>query len=697
MGVNQTNDQIIVLSVIVPTRNEAENIRPLLVALAEAVGETATEVIFVDDSSDDTPAVVRVAMTDFPFQIRLLVRPLEERNGLSGAVVDGLRMAHGRWVCVMDADLQHPPSLLPQLLRRATETGADMVVGSRLAGRGGPIGLSRLRSMTSQLLTLLARGLFPRLLANVSDPLTGLFLVRREAVDPALLRPDGFKILLEILVRCPDLRVSEVHFEFGARYAGQSKADFHEGIRFFRHLLRLRVTANQHFVRFPLVGILGLVINGLLVLALTEWAGFHYLLAAALATQGSAVWNFILTEHWVFGDRRQGRPAGQRLARFLLMNNGLLLLHLPLMSFLVERLAWPYLLANLFAILVTTLVRYILSDRWIWTTGWIGRRPHLYYYNIHGLVRLETMVRLPELDDFSVADPLEQVDVRLLVDRHGTPRCLPGGLCYDEGLGRFGFGVTILTGSYAEVVVSPLLRHAPHLVYDQIVKPLLCQGLVRQGYTFVPAACLAHDGRATLLVSGNNDETAVFLLAAAQQGQSILASETTLLGEDGQVLAYPTLLQGTPVILSHKDFGFGERLSIVWRYWLGRVGTGLWPVFGRLGLPVMSLAAMAELFVPRRCYPVHEWYDADERPKPAILAEIISVSTGQKTQVAPMEAAGLLRQQSGRATGFALSRQLFPVEESQRVIEKALQVERVRPVATGEVKQPHHFPLPSSL
>jgi len=132
--------------------------------------------------------------------------------------------------------LQHPPELVPALLTRVQEAQADIVVGSRKADIFGPLGLSRKRAMTSQLLTLLARAWFPRLLKNVSDPLTGLFLVRRAALNMIVLRPDGFKILLEILIRCPGLRVSEIQFDFAHRHEGESKADFQEGMRFFRHL-----------------------------------------------------------------------------------------------------------------------------------------------------------------------------------------------------------------------------------------------------------------------------------------------------------------------------------------------------------------------------------------------------------------------------------------------------------------------------
>lgn len=259
--VERRPDFIPQISVIIPTRNESENIRPLLVRLAEALPDYSIESIFVDDSDDNTAEVVTSFMDQVPFPVHLIVRPPLERNGLSGAVVDGFASAQGEWVCVIDADLQHPPEMIPVLFKQAQKTGADIVVGSRSGDLFGPFGLSRLRSLNSKVLTIVARTLFPRRLKNVSDPLTGLFLVRRGGVDVGALRPDGFKILLEILVRNPGLQVSEVHFQFAPRYSGESKADVREGGRFFRHLLTLRSTANPHLGRFLVVGFLGFLGN----------------------------------------------------------------------------------------------------------------------------------------------------------------------------------------------------------------------------------------------------------------------------------------------------------------------------------------------------------------------------------------------------------------------------------------------------
>jgi hypothetical protein len=144
------------------------------------------------------------------------------------------------WTVVMDGDLQHPPERVASLAAAAWD-GADLVVASRYRSNGCARGLSsRFRNIASGGATVAARLLFPRTLAGVTDPMSGFFAFRTAAVDPATLRPRGFKILLEVLARTPHLLVTEVPFEFAERYAGQSKASWREAARYLRQLVGLR-------------------------------------------------------------------------------------------------------------------------------------------------------------------------------------------------------------------------------------------------------------------------------------------------------------------------------------------------------------------------------------------------------------------------------------------------------------------------
>ena len=172
--------------------------------------ELRLEVLFVDDSTDDTPRVIEGEVGLYSCTVSLVHRPEGERSsGLGGAVRAGLLAAQSDLVCVMDADLQHPPALVGALIDEATGFNADVVVASRYRAAGDVAVLSAFRVAVSRGSTLLAKLLFPRRLRSVSDPMSGFFLVRRSAIDAAALRPKGFKVLLEILVSSGALTTSE--------------------------------------------------------------------------------------------------------------------------------------------------------------------------------------------------------------------------------------------------------------------------------------------------------------------------------------------------------------------------------------------------------------------------------------------------------------------------------------------------------
>jgi len=234
------------LSVIIPTRNEAGNIRPLLDRLGDALSGIAAEVLVVDDSDDATPGIARRIAARSALPIRVHARPPGQRpGGLGGAVLAGLAEAAGPLCVVMDADLQHPPELLGMLLD-AAGSGADFVIASRYADGGAGDGLGGwYRQTVSTLATWFAKGLLRPELAGISDPMSGFFLVRRSCLDLSALHPQGFKLLLELLVHNPRASVTEVPYTFGVRHAGASKAGFSEGLTYLGRLAELRVQARR--------------------------------------------------------------------------------------------------------------------------------------------------------------------------------------------------------------------------------------------------------------------------------------------------------------------------------------------------------------------------------------------------------------------------------------------------------------------
>lgn len=352
-------------SIVIPTYNERDNIPALLERLERALPAGSAEIIFVDDSTDDTSAVIEEAARSC--QIPVTVHHRETPvGGLGGAVVEGCRRARGAWIVVMDGDLQHPPEVVPELVKTGIRDGADLVVASRYAAGGSSDGLAgRYRRLVSRGSTLVTKVLFCTHLARVSDPLSGFFAVRRTSVEIDELRPEGYKILLEYLVRARPGRVAEVPFTFQARAAGDSKASLAEGVRFLRHLVRLRLGDRRlRMVAFALIGLSGLLPNAVALWQLTETAGLHYALAAVIATQVAIAWNFALTER-LFRKRRPRAPVW-RAVRFFLLGNADIVLRVPALALLVDHVGVNYLVANVVTLVVSFLVRFAVVDRIIY-------------------------------------------------------------------------------------------------------------------------------------------------------------------------------------------------------------------------------------------------------------------------------------------------------------------------------------------
>ncbi|GGW31457.1 dolichol monophosphate mannose synthase [Streptomyces lucensis JCM 4490] len=347
------------VTIVVPTFNESANIRRLLHQITESVpARLPCEVLFVDDSTDDTPEVIREAAQDCPFPVAVLHRE-EPEGGLGGAVVEGLKAASSEWVVVMDGDCQHPPSLVPELVATGERTNAGLVVASRYIEGGSRAGLAGgYRVAVSRGATWLAKALFPRRLHGISDPMSGFFAIRRSAVTAEVLKPLGYKILLELAVRSRPRQVAEVPFVFQDRFAGESKSTAREGLRFLGHLAGLRTASPvARVIGFGLIGASGFVPNLAGLWALTV-LGVHYVPAEILANQLGVAWNFLLIEQLLFRDRRAHRRWWDRLGRFALLANADLVLRIPLIALLVDRFAMGALSATALALVLTFVLRF---------------------------------------------------------------------------------------------------------------------------------------------------------------------------------------------------------------------------------------------------------------------------------------------------------------------------------------------------
>lgn len=348
------------VTVIVPTRNESPNVAPLVAQVAAALAGRSAEILFVDDSDDDTPAAIARMAETAPLPVRVLHRARDERSGgLGGAVVRGLELAAADVCIVMDGDLQHPPALLPRLLERYERGGVDVVSASRYIGGGDTEGLgTRLRVAVSRVATGITKAMFPVRLHGTSDPMTGFFLVDRRRVELSTLRPNGFKILLEILVRS-QLRVAELPMRFDRRRDGISKATARQGVNFLAHLARLRFGKMSVFA---LIGAGGAVANIGIVWALTS-VGVDYLWAAIIAAEVTIVVNFLLQERFVFADMR-GQAAGfwQRFATSFTFNNVEAAIRIPIMALMVESWHISSVLATAITLAVAFLARFVFHS-----------------------------------------------------------------------------------------------------------------------------------------------------------------------------------------------------------------------------------------------------------------------------------------------------------------------------------------------
>lgn len=223
------------LSLTVPTYNERENL-PLIVRRVNDIlanNDIDYEIVVVDDSSPDGTWEVALALGE-EYPVRLIKR--EEKNGLSSAILKGFRSSNGRFIGVIDADLQHPPEVLPRLIAKV-QNGSDIAIASRWVDGGKVIGWSKPRYLVSKGAEFLAKILVPSA-RGINDPLSGCFVMKKEALN-GVKKPIGYKLLLDVLVHSNLARVCEVPYTFHERRNGDSKLSMNEYVTYIKHLTKL--------------------------------------------------------------------------------------------------------------------------------------------------------------------------------------------------------------------------------------------------------------------------------------------------------------------------------------------------------------------------------------------------------------------------------------------------------------------------
>ncbi len=539
------------LTVVIPTRNEAAGIEALLRRLAATV-DGPTTVLFVDDSDDGTAYQVRrlaAGRTWGALDIQLVHRPPGTRDGgLGSAVCEGLRRAETDWVVVMDADLQHPPEAIGRMAEAAAGGQVDLVVASRFTALGSvlsPDSLSPTRQHVTRACLTAAHAAFPKRLADITDPLSGFFMVRRRAVDPDALRPDGFKILLEILGRNPRLRVTEIGFRFEDRQVGHSKASLTEGLRFARQLGRLRLRSRIDRIR----------------------------------------------------------------------------------------------------------------DR------------HRFRYAIHDLLTIESDTELPELAKFRTRLLRSEPTLRVTTDDGIGSE--PGPMLtlaearpevrYRESVGRGGFAIDVAVGGETtEIVVSHVVARSPHVLYTNVVEPIIRWKLVESGTALVHAACFTTGDRAHLITARTDTgKTTTMLKVLDHSDGEFVSDDLCLIEASGRVRSYPkplTISNHTVHALTGAELGRLERLTLPIQSRLhSRAGRRFAFLIAGHSLPVATLNAVVQRLIPPPKYHIERLVPGVRTHREATIATLFIIERSEhegRRRLDAEEALEILLENCEDAYGF---------------------------------------------
>ncbi len=365
-------DDPIKFSLIIPTYNEGENVSAIVNILSQLLDSAIPgeyELIVVDDNSPDgTWKIAQDLTPEYP-QLRVMRR--EAEKGLSTAVIRGWQVARGQVFGVIDADLQHPPEILLQLWQEM-EQGADLAVASRHVEGGGVSEWSIIRRFLSRGAQMLGLIILPEVIGRLSDPMSGYFMVRRDAIVGKSLSPVGYKILIEVTGRGAIRWIGEVGYVFRERQAGASKVTWKQYIEYIQHLLRLRfdLWPVKRFFRFGVVGFSGVFVDLGVFYLLRTVLGLGLTRSAILSSEVAIINNFLWNDLWTFGDiSRRQKGKRRQFRRFLKFNvvclSGLIL-NVLIVNFLFNILGINEYIAKLVAIAVVTFWNFWFNLKLSW-------------------------------------------------------------------------------------------------------------------------------------------------------------------------------------------------------------------------------------------------------------------------------------------------------------------------------------------
>jgi dolichol-phosphate mannosyltransferase len=347
------------LSIVIPTYNEKGNIERLLKEVFAVFRKSGIdgEVIVVDDNSGDGTGELVEGLRKRYSKLCIIHR--KGKLGLSSAALEGWKIAQGKILGVMDADLSHPPEKIREMFEAMRDS--DLVIGSRYVKNGKIVGWNFKRKFMSKAATFLSRPF-----TSVRDPMTGYFFVRRDCVKNRDLNPKGFKILLEVIIKGRCKRVKEIPITFVNRQVGKSKAGLGEVIFYIRKLMGYLPYKKDLFIqffKFALVGGLGTVINLAVLYALTEYLGLYYLLSAFFAFLVAVTNNFIWNKVWTFRERI-GEKTAVKYNKFFFVSVIALVVNLLFLYFFTEFLGIYYLVSQVLAIALALIINFLGNKCW---------------------------------------------------------------------------------------------------------------------------------------------------------------------------------------------------------------------------------------------------------------------------------------------------------------------------------------------
>ena len=373
-AISAEHDPAVILSLVVPTYEEADNIEALLRSLHDVLTgcRVGFEILVVDDDSPDrTWEVARNLASELP-GIRVIRRT--GASGLATAVTCGWAHARGEILGVIDGDGQHPPAVVADLLAAMADR-TDVAVASRHVPGGGVSNWSAFRRLLSRCAQALGLLLLPGTVGRVTDPMSGYFLVRRDVIADTDLDPVGYKILLEVLARGDVRRVAERPYVFLERERGESKVSARHYVDYLRHLMRLRLhpLRSRALVRYLMVTALALLADAMTFLWIFDSQGWNLTRSAAIAGEVGILLTVLLHDLWTFAGRaaRNSLDRFRRLAGVQLALGVLLFLRLLVINALVNWFGLGPMAAFLVALAAVTPVSHLLGSRLTWR----GARP----------------------------------------------------------------------------------------------------------------------------------------------------------------------------------------------------------------------------------------------------------------------------------------------------------------------------------